>query len=106
MYELLGEFDSEGNDLLGELGAERARRVGERVEVDLVRELEQFCVKFKGQPYPHSVRLYQRLTLHDAANARDHSCSDLKKRARVSVQPKGCKESRTHCLRIGPTPGA
>lgn len=42
-HQLLGELDGERDDLTREFGAEGAGGVSERVEVDLVRELQQLC---------------------------------------------------------------
>ena len=41
------KLDGEGDDLLCELGDERAGRVGEGVQVDLVGKLEEFCASLQ-----------------------------------------------------------
>lgn len=78
-HEGLSELDGKGSDLILELGDEGSGSVGQCVQIDLVRQLEELC----SVDVVHQLVLSARrtndseLTLNDPADVGHHSCANI-----------------------------
>lgn len=80
-HQRLCKLDGERSDLVLELGHERSRGVGERIEIDLVRQLEELCER-AGKSAHRSVVAFGG---QEAAVGRGKARSAAKRGARASV---------------------